>query len=64
MRKDRDYKDGDLKKTRKGYVVIESSDFMRNIYWPASCFSKIKKPNSLFFGNQSGIVSVHNLTLS
>jgi hypothetical protein len=28
---------------------------MRNIFWLASCFFKIKKPNSHFLGNQSGI---------
>ena len=39
----------------KRYLVIESSNFMRNIFWLASCFFKIKKPNSHFLGNQSGI---------
>ncbi len=47
-----------LKKIRKRYVVIESSDFTRNIYWLESCFSKIKKRNSQFLGNQIGIVGV------
>ncbi len=42
-------------KTRKRYVVIESLDFTRNIFWLASWFFKIKKPNSHFLGNQSGI---------
>jgi hypothetical protein len=28
------------------------------MFWLASCFSKIKKPNSHFLGNQSGIVGV------
>ncbi len=54
--------DVDLQKKRKKYVVIESSDFMRNIYWLASCFSKKKKPNSHFLGNQSGIAGVHDFT--
>jgi hypothetical protein len=30
---------------RKRYAVIESSDHMRNIPWPTSCFCEIKKPN-------------------
>jgi hypothetical protein len=60
MRNDSDYKDVDLKKTRKKYVVIESSDFTRNIYWLESCFSKIKKTNSHFLGNQIGIAGVHD----
>jgi hypothetical protein len=42
-------------KTRKRYVVIESSDLPSIIFWLASCFFKIKKPNSHFLGNQSGI---------
>ena len=62
MRNDRDYNDVDLQKTRKRYVVRESSDFTRNMFWLASCFSKIKKPNSHFLGNQSGIAGVHNFT--
>jgi hypothetical protein len=44
-------------------LVIESSDFMRNIYWLASCFSKIKKTNCHFLGNQSGIAGVHDFIL-
>jgi hypothetical protein len=40
-------------------VVIESLDFMRNIFWLASCFSKIKKPYSHYLENQSGIAGVH-----
>ncbi len=40
---------------RKRYVVIESSDFTRNIFWLLSCFFKIKKLNSHFLGNQSEI---------
>jgi hypothetical protein len=28
------------------------------MFWLASCFSKIKKPNSHFLGNQCGIASV------
>ncbi len=35
---------------------------MRNIYWLASCFSKIKTSNSHFLGNQSGIAGVHIFT--
>ncbi len=31
---------------------------MRNIYWLESCFSKIKKTNSHFLENQSGIAGV------
>ncbi len=49
-------------KTRKRYVVRESSDFMRNMFWLASCFYKIKKPNSHFLGNQSGAAGVHDFT--
>ncbi len=52
---DRDCKVVDLQKTRKRYVVIESLGFTSNIFWLASCFFKIKKPNSHFLGNQSGI---------
>jgi hypothetical protein len=37
---------------------MESLDLTRNIHWLKSCFSKIKKPNSHFLGNQSGIVGV------
>ncbi len=50
------------KKTKKIYVVRESLDFTRNKFWLASCFSKIKKPNSHFLGNQSGIAGVHDFT--
>ena len=50
LRNDRDYNDVDLLKTRKRYVVRKSSDFTRNMFWLASCFSKIKKPNSHFLG--------------
>ena len=57
---DRDCKVVDLSKTRKIYIVIESLDFTINIFWLASCFSKIKKPNSHFLGNQSGIAGVHD----
>jgi hypothetical protein len=32
-------------------VVIESLDFTRNMFWLASWFSKLKKPNSHFLGN-------------
>ena len=46
------------KKTRKRYEVIESLDFTRNSFWLASCFFKIKKPNSHFLGNRSGIAGV------
>ncbi len=52
LRNDHDYKDVDLLKTRKRYVVIESSDFTRNIYWLESCFSKIKKTDSHFLRTQ------------
>ncbi len=48
------------KQTRKRYVVRESSDITRNKFWLASCFSKKKKPNSHFLGNQRGIASVHD----
>ncbi len=37
-----------LYKIKKRYVVIESSDFTRNIYWLESCFSKIKNTDSHF----------------
>ncbi len=62
MRNDIDFKDVDLYNTRKRYIVIESSDLMRNISWLASCFSKIKKPNKHCSGNQSVIAGVHILT--
>ncbi len=62
LRNDNDCKDVDLYNTRKRYVVIESSDLMRNISWLASCFSKIKKPNKHCSGNQSVIASVCILT--
>ncbi len=58
LRNDRDYNDVDLLKTRKRYVVRESLDFTRNMFWLASCFSKIKKPNNHFLGNQCGIAGV------
>ncbi len=60
LRNDRGYNDVDLKKRRKRYVVRESSDFTRNMFWLASCFSKIKKPNCHFLENQCGIAGVHN----
>ncbi len=60
LRNDCDYNDVDLEKTRKRYVVRESSDLTRNMFWLASCFSKIKKPNSHFLGNQRGIPGVRN----
>ncbi len=49
LRNDPDYKDVDLQKTRKRYVIIESSDFTRNIYWLASRFSKNKETEQSFF---------------
>jgi hypothetical protein len=55
LRNDSDCKDVDLFNTRKRYAVIESSDLTRNISWLASGFFKIKKPNSHFLGNQSGV---------
>ncbi len=58
LRHDGDYKDVDLYNISKRYAVIESSDFMRNISWLASCFSKIKKPNRHCSGNQSVIAGV------
>jgi hypothetical protein len=66
LRNDRDYNDVDLQKTRKRYVVRESSDFTRNMFWLVNCFSKIKKPNSLFLGNQRGIASfcIFDMTLA
>ena len=45
-------------KTRKRYGVRESLDLARNMFWLASCFSKIKKPIIHFLGNQCGIASV------
>ncbi len=59
LRNDRDYKDVDLKKTRKRYVVIESLDFMRNMFWLASCFSKIKITDSHFLRTQPHSCIVH-----
>ncbi len=50
--------DVDLYNTRMRYVVIESSDLMRNTSWLASCFSKIKKPNKHCSGNHSVIAGV------
>jgi hypothetical protein len=58
LRNDSDCKDVDLYNTRKRYAVIESSDLTRNISWPVSCFSKIKKPNKHCSGNQSVIAGV------
>ncbi len=55
LRNDNDCKDVDLYNTRKRYAEIERSDLMRNISWLASCFSKIKKPNKHYSGNQSVI---------
>ncbi len=52
LRNNSDYKDVDLYNTRKRYAATESSDFMRNISWLASCFSKIKKPNKHCSANQ------------
>jgi hypothetical protein len=58
LRNDHDCKDVDQWKTRKRYVVIESSDFKRNIFWLASRFFKIKNQIIHFLGNQSGIAGV------
>ncbi len=58
MRNDSDSKDVDLYNTRKRYAVIESLDLTRNISWPMSCFSKIKKPTKHCWGNQSVIAGV------
>ncbi len=59
LRNDSDCKDLDLYNTRRRYVVIESLDLTRNIFWLASCFSKIKKPNKhCSTGNQSVITGV------
>ena len=44
--------------TSKRYAVIESSDLTRNMFWLASCFSQIKKPNRHCLGNQSVIPCV------
>ncbi len=52
----------DLLNTRKRYAVIESLDLTRNIFWLASCFSKIKKPNKHCSGNQRVIAGVRILT--
>ncbi len=62
LRNDSDCKDVDLYNTRKRYAVIESLDLMWNISWPASCFSKIKKPNKHCSGNQSVSAGVCILT--
>jgi hypothetical protein len=51
-----------------GYVLVLieveltdlCSDFTRNMFWLASCFLKIKKPNSHLLENQCGIASVCN----
>jgi hypothetical protein len=61
-RKDSDCKDVDLYNIRKRYAIIESSDLMRNIFWLASCFSKIKKLNKHCSGNESVIAGVCILT--
>ncbi len=58
LRNHSDFKDVDLYNTRKEYTVLESLALTRNISWLASCFSKIKKPNKHFSGNQSVIASV------
>jgi hypothetical protein len=58
FRNDSDCKDVDIYNTRKRYAVIESSDLMRNTFWLASRFSKIKKPNKHCSGNQSVIAGV------
>jgi hypothetical protein len=58
LRNDSDCKDVDVYNTRKRYTVIESSDLMRNTFWLASCFSKIKKPEKHCSGNQSVITGV------
>ncbi len=58
LRNDSDCKDVDLYNTRKIYLVIESSNLMRNISWLANCFSKMKKPNKHYSGNQSVIAGV------
>jgi hypothetical protein len=58
LRNNSDCKGVDLYNTRKKYAVIESLDFTRNIFWLASCFSKIKKPNRHCSGNQSVIACV------
>ncbi len=62
MRNDSDCKDIDLYNTRKRYTVIESLDLMRNTFWLASCFSKIKKLDKHCSGNQSVIAGVCILT--
>ncbi len=41
-------------------IVRECLGFMRNMFWLASCFLKIKKPNSPFLENQRGIAGVRN----
>ncbi len=48
LRNYRDCKAVDPYNARKRYAVIETSDFMRNIPWLASCFCKTKKPNKKF----------------
>jgi hypothetical protein len=53
LKNNSDCKDVDLYNTRKRYAVIEILDLMRNISWPASGFSKIKKPNKHCSGNQT-----------
>jgi hypothetical protein len=58
LRNDSDCKDVVLWNTSKRYAVIDSSDFTKNIFWLASCFSKKKKPNRHCLGNQSAIAGV------
>jgi hypothetical protein len=62
LRNDSDCEDVDLYNTRKSYAEIESLEIMRNTFWLASCFSKIKKPNKHCSGNQSVIAGVRILT--
>jgi hypothetical protein len=62
LRNNSDCKDVDVYNTRKRYAVIESLDFMSNISWLASCFSKMKKPNTHCSENQSVIAGVCILT--
>jgi hypothetical protein len=58
FRNDSGCKDVDLYNIRKRYTVIESLNLMRITFWPASCFSKKKKPNKHCSGNQSVIAGV------
>ncbi len=59
LRNDSDCKDVDLYNTRKRYAVIENLDFMRNIFWQASCFSKIKNPISTVQENKVWLPVLH-----